>query len=282
MKKLFLILGAFLFVVTLSACGDLCVGAECVLETEQPEVIECEDGEIAVDGECTEDTAFCNTLVDETCSDGQIYVDGECIQDIVLCEQIVDDACPDGQELDNGVCVDEVVAVEIQTTLLPYDHINGHGVVVEREAVVLYEYALRDYVKYQISYLSCTCRDADLNYWQMMYVELDKTTNEILVISFGSDGGHYTSGMWGDSSPTPSGKTLEDFEDYFIPWLVGKTKDDLEGISLFKIGDYHGIQNDVEITDAGTLIDDFAGSSVSTNNMIRAIKVLLDYHDEKY
>lgn len=208
MKRVFLLFFVATLMVVLSACEEMCVGAECVVETtEEP---------------------------------------------------------------------------EIDTTLLKYEHINGHGVLKEREAVLLFEFAIGNYVKYQLSYLSCTCRDADVNYWQIMYVEIDRSTNEILKISFGSDGDHYTAGMWGDSSPTPGGKTLEDFENEFIPWLVGKNKDDLEGISVFKIGDYNGVQNEKEITDAGDLIDDYTGSSVSTNNMIRAINVLLEYHDEKY
>ena len=30
------------------------------------------------------------------------------------------------------------------------------------------------------------------------------------------------------------------------------------------------------------LIDTFAGSSVSTNNLLRVVKVLLDYHETNY
>ena len=86
--------------------------------------------------------------------------------------------------------------------------------------------------------------------------------------------------MWGDSSPTPAGKSLENFEDEFIPWLVGKTLDDLDGISVFTNDDYYGTQNTTTI-DEQDLIDGYAGSSVSTNNMIRVMKALLEYHEEK-
>ena len=99
---------------------------------------------------------------------------------------------------------------------------------------------------------------------------------------FGKDSeGHYNGGMWGDSSPTPAGKTLEDFENDFLPWIVGKTSADFEGVSVFTNDEYHGIQNTTTIDDQD-LIDSFAGSSVSTNSMIRAMKALLEYHAVNY
>ena len=45
--------------------------------------------------------------------------------------------------------------------------------------------------------------------------------------------------------------------------------------------DYHGILNTTAIAEQD-LIDGYAGSSVSTNNMIRVMKSLLEYHVEKY
>ncbi|MEC9485571.1 MAG: hypothetical protein UMR38_06815 [Candidatus Izemoplasma sp.] len=169
--------------------------------------------------------------------------------------------------------------------MIPFTHINGHGEESDKYGYLLYEYEVRDYVKYQITYLSCTCRPADYNYWQVMFIEINKFTNDIRKISFGYDdesSDHpYTAGMWGDSSPTPSGKTLEDFENDFIPWLVGKSQEDLNGIKVFTNDDYYGISNDTTIENQN-LIDSFAGSSVSTNNMIRIVKSLMEYHNENY
>ncbi len=169
--------------------------------------------------------------------------------------------------------------------MVPFTHINGHGEETDKFGYLLYEYEVRDYVKYQITYLSCTCRPADFNYWQVMFIEINKFSNDVRTISFGYDdesSDHpYTAGMWGDSSPTPSGKTLEDFEADFIPWLVGKSQEDLQGIQVFTNDDYYGISNDTTI-DNQDLIDDFAGSSVSTNNMIRIVKSLMEYHSENY
>jgi len=161
-------------------------------------------------------------------------------------------------------------------------HINGLGYEQVYPFTIQFEYEVETYVKYQITYLSCNCREADSNYSQVAYVEINKTTNDIKFLSFNQDSAAmYTPGTWGDSNPTPSGKTYTDFETDFIPWLVGKSLDDLEGISVFTNASYHGIENTTTITDTD-LIDDFAGSSVSTNNMIRVIKELLLYHETTY
>ena len=238
MKKILLIMGTILVVLTLSACSDLCIGVECI--TGDP---------------ATEDP-----------------IDDDPIDDDPVDEEPVDDEPID----DNPVL--EVDGV------LSFIHINGEGVEVERPLFVLFEYESRDFVKYQISYLSCTCRNANVNYWQVAYVEINKNDGTLQTISFGPDGeeGHYTAGMWGDSSPTPAGHILQDFEERYIPWLIGKSIDDFQGISVFTNENYHGVvQNETTISEQD-LIDDFAGSSVSTNNLIRSMKRLLEYHNENY
>ncbi len=175
---------------------------------------------------------------------------------------------------------------EENSNILKFDHLNGHGDVVERDAYLLFEYEMRDYVKYQIAYVACTCRAPEVNYWKVAYVEISKKDNSIKTISFRQDGtGHYTAGFWGDSNPVPSGNmpTLEDFEEKFIPWLIGKKLTDLEGIEVFTNDVYTGgeIKNETPIAETD-LIDFFAGASVTTNNMIRVMKVLLEYHEQHY
>lgn len=175
---------------------------------------------------------------------------------------------------------------EENSNILKFDHLNGHGDVVERDAYLLFEYEMRDYVKYQIAYVACTCRAPEVNYWKVAYVEISKKDNSIKTISFRQDGtGHYTAGFWGDSNPVPTGNmpTLEDFEEKFIPWLIGKKLTDLEGIEVFTNDVYTGgeIKNETIIAETD-LIDFFAGASVTTNNMIRVMKVLLEYHEQHY
>jgi len=167
-------------------------------------------------------------------------------------------------------------------SIINYTHVDGHGAETVKQAHILFEFEALEFVKYQLSFLSCTCRDLNVNYWQVAYVEISKEDGSIRFISFGKDPeGHYTGGMWGDSNPTPAGITLEDFENDFFPWLVGKNSADFEGITVFKNDSYHDIQNTTNIPEQD-LIDEFAGSSVSTNSMIRALTALLEYHAENY
>lgn len=173
------------------------------------------------------------------------------------------------------------------SNVLTFAHLNGHGDVVDRKAYILFEYEMRDYVKYQIAYVACTCRAPEVNYWKVAYVEVTKGTNTLREISFTSDGdgGHYTAGFWGDSDPVPSGNfpTFEDYDTKFIPWLVGKSLKELSGIEVFTNDYYTGgkIKNTTPIAETD-LIDFFAGASVTTNNMIRVMKVLLEYHGQNY
>jgi hypothetical protein len=208
-------------------------------------------------------------------------------------ELCVGTECITGEPVDTITDPEDTDTTPELENLVFFDHIDGHGNVTEDQpAFVLFEEEMLGFVKYQITYLSCTCRGSDVNYWQVAYVEISTNDNSIQKISFNSDSDTaehvYTAGMWGDSSPTPGvsgdysdGKYLEDFEEDFIPWLIGQTPESLEGISVFKNGNYMGVTNTVTI-DEQDLIDDFAGSSVSTNNMIRIMKTLLDYHVENH
>jgi hypothetical protein len=118
-----------------------------------------------------------------------------------------------------------------------------------------------------------------------MYLEVDKATGAVQYISFDQDGegGHYTPGTWGDSSgdPNQNGVTYEQLKADFFPWIVGKTEADFAGIDVFDNDGHLGVTNDVTIAETD-LIDAFAGSSVSTNNMIQIVKTMLGYHNEKY
>jgi hypothetical protein len=220
--------------------------------------------------------AFTLTACDDAC------VGAECI---LTAEVGNDEPCEPVDPVDPVEPVEPVCPVEEGTYVenaIPFIHINGEGHETDKLAFLLFEYEARDYVKYQVSYLSCTCRSASVNFWNTAYIEINKYTNDVRYLSFGVEsGGHYNSGMWGDSSPTPSGKTLGDFEADYIPWLIGQSLETLDGISVFTNADYHGVQNTTTIPEQD-LIDSFAGSSVSTNNMIRIVKEMLSYHEENY
>ena len=170
--------------------------------------------------------------------------------------------------------------------LITFEHLDGYGTIVDRDLFVMFEYEMRDYVKYQIAYVACTCRAPEVNYWKVAYVEIGTENHELRKISFRNDGtGNYTAGFWGDSDPIPTtGHTLTDFENDFIPWLVGQNASDLDGISIFfddTPPQYSAFANTKPINEPD-LIDDYTGASVTTNNMIRAMKALLDYHEGKH
>lgn len=171
-------------------------------------------------------------------------------------------------------------------TTLQFPHLDGHGHEGLRDMPILFEYEMRDYIKYQVAFVACTCRAPKDNFWSVAYIDIDKNTGEILYISFDVDSsGHYNAGVWGDSDPIPvTFVTYEDFKSDFLPWIVGKTAEDFDGINIFydeTPAVYEDFANTKPINEP-EMIDAYAGSSVSTNNIIRVVKTLLDYHNEKY
>ena len=175
---------------------------------------------------------------------------------------------------------------EYDITILKFPHLDGHGSEVLKDMPVLFEYEMRGYVKYQVAFVACTCRAPRDNFWSVAYIDISTETGEITYISFEQDSsGHYQAGVWGDSNPIPeTEKTYEDFENDFLPWIVGNTAEDLDGINIFydeTPAVYADYANTKTINEP-ELIDSFAGSSVSTHSIIRVVKTLLDYHQEKY
>ena len=49
--------------------------------------------------------------------------------------------------------------------VIPINHIDGPKEEDLFYAFVPFQYEARNYVKYQVVYISCTCRSADVNYW---------------------------------------------------------------------------------------------------------------------
>ncbi|ABR50775.1 hypothetical protein Amet_4707 [Alkaliphilus metalliredigens QYMF] len=169
--------------------------------------------------------------------------------------------------------------------VIPFAHIDGPQNESDFYAFVNFEYQSRDYVKYQVTYLSCTCRSAAVNYWQTAYIELSlpssKNPDDVVLrhISFDQDAsGDYLAGFWGDSDPTPAGVTYEVFKDEYISFFNGKENSYLQTLSTMwdiDMDDYTAGEGREDFE-----IDTFTGSSVSTNNIIRIIDGMMDYHAE--
>lgn len=169
--------------------------------------------------------------------------------------------------------------------VIPINHVNGPRDETNFYAFVNFKYAARNYIKYQITYLSCTCRAANVNYWMTAYVELTLPESkkiedsEVRYLSFDYDyDGHYLGGFWGDSNPTPSGATYEMFKAEYIPYFIGKNYSYISTLNFVEdiaATDYSAGEGRENLT-----LDTFSGSSVSTNNIIRMLNALYKYHAE--
>lgn len=167
--------------------------------------------------------------------------------------------------------------------ILPIMHIDGPQKESNFYAFLNFKNKGRDHVRYQLTYLSCTCRAANLNFWQTMYIELSLPTSrntddiEVKFISFNRDRtGEYNVGFWGDSLVIPYGVTVTTFNDEFIPFFFGRTAAYMSNLSTMwdiPAEDYSVGEGRENFT-----IDILSGSSVSANNIIRAINAVITYH----
>lgn len=163
-----------------------------------------------------------------------------------------------------------------------FTHIDGFGNEMLFPFYILFEYEKQDTVDFQISYLSNTSSPSAMHYMQVAYVQINKADGSLQTISYGDTVEGLSPGTWADYNPMPNDITYGDFETSFIPWLIGKTATDLEGISVFTNELYYQVAENTTTITEQDLIDQFAGSSVSTNNMIRVMKSLLEYYDTNY
>lgn len=167
--------------------------------------------------------------------------------------------------------------------IIPINHIDGPREEDTFYAFVPFKYVARNYIKYQVTYLSCTCRSADVNYWSTAFVELTLPSSgmlddaEIRTLSFDKDStGHYLAGFWGDSNPIPSNQTYDLIKTEYLPYYVGKTYAQIKNISTtsdIDLADYQAGEGRGEYT-----IDTFTGATVSTNNVLRMLHSLFQYH----
>lgn len=135
--------------------------------------------------------------------------------------------------------------------ILPYTHIDGFGTPSDQVAWLSWEFEALDFVKYQIDYISCTCRPDSINKQSLLYVEIAKggTGGKIRKVWFD---------YWGDSPYMPDGTTREEIETNFMPKLVNTKAADVE------------------------TLDTMSGATVTTVNLKQILGALLAYHNEKY
>lgn len=135
--------------------------------------------------------------------------------------------------------------------IMPYTHVDGFGNPSDQVSWISWEFEALEFVKYQIDYISCTCRPDSINKQSMLYVEITKggTGGKIRKVWFD---------YWGDSPYMPDGTTREEIETNFMPKLVNTKAADVEAL------------------------DTMSGATVTTVNLKQILAALLEYHNGKY
>ena len=164
-----------------------------------------------------------------------------------------------------------------QVAVIPINHIDGPKEEDLFYAFVPFKYVARSYIKYQVTFISCTCRSADVNVWSTIYLELTTPSSgkisdsAIRTISFDADStGHYLGGFWGDSNPPPTAPTatFERFKAEWLPFYKDKTYGELKALGTI-----------ADITAEGAPdVDAWTGATVSSNNVLRIIQATFNYH----
>ena len=199
--------------------------------------------------------------------------------------------------------------------VIPITHINGPKDIDKFYAFIDFKYKSRNYIKYQVTYLSCTCRAANLNYWQTAYVDLtlpeskNPLDSKIKFLSFDDDsspeGDNYLAGFWGDtgtSHPMPGTNVMYDYnpnamkdgepfpldqqvslKEVYISYFPGKDGNYIKSIA--GCSNTVGPVDNIDAADFASgegrenyTLDAFTGASVSTNNIILMLDALYDYH----
>lgn len=171
-------------------------------------------------------------------------------------------------------CAQEPAPIEPETMYPTFEftHYSSGGNAETYEAVILFEQSVSTFTSYQVAFVSCTCRDAMVNYYSVCYVELlnNKPTADesaIRSITFGNN-----QGLWGDSNPNyyKHEYTQEYMDENFVQRLVRVTKAEFDA--------WQGYGTWLDVVD----VDAIAGATVSTSNITSMLKGLFAYHAEKY
>jgi hypothetical protein len=182
--------------------------------------------------------------------------------------------------------------------VIPFKHIDGPRNERQFYAFINFQYKEREYVKYQVTYLSDTSRTLSTAYWSTAYIEMSlpesgKADDSVLrTLSFDKDGtGYYNAGVWGDSNPIMdyenniivtydkisdgNGGYHPSIKEDYIPLLIGKTKREI---------DQWYIMDDIKACGVMSqeTFDSFTGASVSTNNILRILHSMFKYHADTF
>lgn len=160
--------------------------------------------------------------------------------------------------------------------IITYKHRKGNEL-NDYAAVILFEYEMDNFTKYQVSYLSCTCRAASENYQHLLYVEINNNNNSPEEATIRNIKYQF----WGDSPQNPvNGITYEDIEQEFLPYLQYKSKAEIDKLHTLKdIRDAGKVERKGQMID---FVDAYTGATVSVDNTLAVLHALFDYHVNKY
>ena len=170
-----------------------------------------------------------------------------------------------------------------QVAVIPVNHIDGPKEEDLFYAFVPFKAVTRSYIKYQVTFISCTCRPAGFGLWETAYMELTLPSSgkiadsEVKFLSFEKDStGHYGAGFWGDSNPVPTSPTTtyEKVKAEVLTYYMGKTYAQLKALNTIDdIKDYNVGEGREKFT-----VDALSGATVSNNNVLRIIQAMFAYH----
>ena len=172
-----------------------------------------------------------------------------------------------GTEKEVAEVTAEVKGITLENAFY-YDHVDGKKKVEKTPAIVLFEYEQLKSVRYQVAYIACTCRGAEVNYWSVANIEISKDNNTISHISYGADSTeHYLAGLYGDSTESWDGTPVKElFFDHFIgDYILGKSEAEIDA--------YEPMHGEV---------DTYTGATVTPNNAMRMLQGLFEYHKARY
>ncbi|NLV89582.1 MAG: hypothetical protein GX021_09505 [Tissierellia bacterium] len=160
--------------------------------------------------------------------------------------------------------------------VITYKHRKGDEL-NDYAAVILFEYEMDNYTKYQVSYLSCTCRAASENYQHLLYVEINNNNNSAEEATIRNIEYQF----WGDSPKNPvNGITYEEIENELLTYLQYKSKAEIDGLNTLRdIQDAGQVERNGQMVD---FVDAYTGATVSVDNTLAVLHALLDYHVNKY
>ena len=153
-----------------------------------------------------------------------------------------------------------------------YTHYASGGTEEKYNAVILFEHANSTFTAYQVAYSSCTCRNAQVNYYMVCYVEILNTKGSAEKASIRDITCLDNKGLWGDSNPNYyiADYTEDYMNEHLTKGFIGCSKEEIDA--------FEGYGTWIEALEADAL----AGATVSSSNMQSMLIGLMDYHINKY